>query len=144
MKTTEPFAVEDHRRAHAVLHEDLHRLEDVAHPTARHDAALLRVRLGITQAHLVEHFRFEEHNGYMDAVRKREPRLERTVELLADEHRQLAQSLAELIEEAEAATGVGDALRDGIRGWVQRVRRHEALENDVVQDAFTLDIGAED
>jgi hypothetical protein len=144
MKTSEPFAVEAHRRAHAVLHEDLRQLEEAAHPAAGQGPAELLARLGVTQAHLAEHFRFEEHDGYMDAVRKREPRLERTVEQLAEEHRQLAQALAQLVGEAGAATGVGPALRDGVRGWVQRVRRHEARENHLVQSAFNLDIGAED
>jgi hypothetical protein len=144
MKTTEPFAIEAHRRIHAVLHEDLCRLEEAAHPAAGQDPAALLARLAATQAHLVEHFRFEEHNGYMDAVRKREPRLERTVEQLALEHRQLAQSLAELVAEAGTATAVGEALRGSVRGWLQRVRRHEVRENDLVQNAFNLEIGAED
>jgi hypothetical protein len=144
MTRTEPFATEGHRRVHAVLHEDLRRLEEAARPTARHDVALLRARLGITEAHLVEHFRLEEHNGYMDAVRKREPRLERAVEQLAEEHRRLAQTLATLLQEAAAESGVREALYQGVLDWVECVRRHEPRENHLVQDAFNLDIGAED
>jgi hypothetical protein len=31
-----------------------------------------------------------------------------------------------------------------VREWVERVRRHETRETDLVQDAYNLDIGAED
>ena len=88
--------------------------------------------------------RGEEQNGYMDAMRKREPRLERTIEQLAAEHGQLKQSLDALVREAGAATSLSGTLQNEIREWVERVRQHEIRENDLVQDAFNLDIGAED
>jgi hypothetical protein len=94
--------------------------------------------------HLTEHFRFEEQNGYMDVVREREPRLERTIQQLAEEHGQLTRSLDALIKEAGKATSLGDALREAILSWIECVRQHEARENDLVQDAFDLDIGVED
>jgi hemerythrin-like domain-containing protein len=103
----------------------------------------LRARLGATQTHVTEHFRFEEQNRYMDVVRKREPRLERAIQQLAEEHCQLAQSPVVLIELARAATSLDDSFREAVRRWVECVRQHEARENDVVLDAFNLDIGAE-
>jgi hypothetical protein len=93
---------------------------------------------------LTEHFGYEEQKGYMDVVRKREPRLERAIQQLAEEHGQLRQSLDGLIGQAGTATGLNDNLRELIREWIERVRRHEIRENDLVQDAFNLDIGAED
>jgi hypothetical protein len=104
----------------------------------------LRARLDATHRHIMEHFRFEEQNGYMDTVRKREPRLERSIEHLAEEHWQLAQSLNALIEQARSATSCDQAFRDQVRTWVEQVRQHEVRENELVQDAFNLDIGAED
>jgi hypothetical protein len=80
----------------------------------------------------------------MDVVRTREPRLERTIQQLAREHRQLAQSLEALIAQARAATDLHDRLQVAVREWVERVRQHEMRENNLVQDAFDLDIGAED
>jgi predicted nucleic acid-binding Zn-ribbon protein len=131
-------------RAHAALLEDLRKLEEAADPSSSTDLAEMRARLGATQAHITEHFRFEEENGYLEALQKREPRLEPTIQQLAEEHRQLAQSLEALVGEARSATSLGNTFREKTRQWIKRVRQHEHRENDLVQDAFNLDIGAED
>jgi hypothetical protein len=131
-------------RAHAALLEDLRKLEEVVHAISDARLAELRARLGVTRMHLTEHFRFEEQSGYMDVVRKREPRLERAVQQLADEHGQLRQTLDALIGELGSATHLDEALREKIPAWIKQVREHETRENDLVQDAFDLDIGAED
>ena len=80
----------------------------------------------------------------MDVVRKREPRLERNIQQLADEHCQLAGTLDSLVRKSGASTKLGDTLRQEVRAWIERVRQHEAREHDLVQDAFNLDIGTED
>ncbi len=80
----------------------------------------------------------------MDKVRKREPRLERAVQQLAEEHQQLMQALDAILAEANAAPAMTDALRDKIRAWVERIRNHETRENHLVQEAFGFDVGAED
>jgi hypothetical protein len=144
MGRTDNALVEALGRAHEGLLEDLRHLEGAAHPAAAEGLDGLRARLAATRAHLAAHFRFEEQNGYLDAVRKREPRLERAVQQLADEHRQLAESLEGLVREAGAATSLEDPLRQEVRAWIERVRQHEARENDLVQDAFNRDIGTED
>ncbi len=144
MGTTENSVAEALGRAHTALLADLRELAQAARPSSGEGLADLRARLVATQTHVTEHFRFEEQNGYMDAVREREPRLERAVRQLAEEHRQLAQSLEVLIGQAGAATSLGDSLREEVQEWVERARRHELRENDLVQDAFNLDIGAED
>ncbi len=144
MGTTENSVAEALGRAHAALLADLRELEQAARPSSREGLVELRARLVATQTHVTEHFRFEEQNGYMDAVRKREPRLERAIQQLAEEHRYPAQSLEVLVEQSGVATSLDDSLREEVQGWVERVRRHELRENDLVQDAFNLDIGAED
>jgi hypothetical protein len=144
MANNETSVAEALERAHAALLEDLHKLEEAAHPASGEVLAELRRRLEATRRHITEHFRFEEQNGYMDAVRKREPRLERTVEQLAQEHRALEQSLEALIGEATVVSGLSEAFREKVRRWVEEVQRHEARENDLVFDAFNLDISAED
>jgi len=131
-------------RAHAALLDDLRQLEEAVRRASGEGVAELRTRLDATRRHIAEHFRFEEQSGYMDAVRKQEPRLARTIDQLADEHGQLAQSLEALIRESAAAKSTGAALRDGVRSWVEHVRQHEARENDLVLDAFNLDLSAED
>jgi PAS domain S-box-containing protein len=114
------------------------------HPSSGEGPAELRARLGESRADITKHFRFEEQNGYMDVVRKREPRLERNIQQLADEHRRLVESLDGLVREFGTATKLGDTLRQEVRAWVEHVRQHEAREHDLVQDAFNLDIGPED
>jgi hypothetical protein len=132
------------RRAHAALFEDLRKLEQAARPGAGGDLAQLMACLGATHKHVTEHFGFEEQDGYMDTVRKREPRFDRIIQQLGEEHRELMQSLDALIREVRKAACFEDAVREKIRMWVERLRRHEARENDLVQDAFSLDIGLED
>jgi hypothetical protein len=143
MRTPEPPVVEALARAHESLLDDLRKLEEVTGQASGEGLAELRVRLGATREHLARHFRFEEQNGYMEAVRKREPRLGRAIEQLAGEHSQLLQTLEAVIAEAGVATRLGEALREGVRQWAGSVREHEARENELVQDTFNLDIGAE-
>jgi hemerythrin-like domain-containing protein len=131
-------------QAHATLLHDLAKLEEAVEPTSEESLAQLLSRLAAARSHLARHFHFEERNGYMDAVRKREPRLERTIQLLAEEHGELMASLETLIEQAKAATSLDDPCRDKVRKWVGRVRRHEVREGELVQDAFNQDIAAED
>jgi hypothetical protein len=144
MAKTERSIAEALSRAHAVLLEDLRKLREAVRPSSGEGVAELRARLDATRRHITEHFRFEEQNGYMDAIRKREPRLERAIEALAEDHRQLAQSLDVLVREAGKAPSLGHGLRKQVEDWLARVRQHEDRETDVVQDAFNLDIGAED
>ena len=144
MTNTRKSLAEDLVRAHKALMKDLTTLHEAAKPGSGEGVVALIARLGATRVHLTEHFRFEEQNGYMDTVREREPRLERAMHQLAEEHGELRKSLDGLIKEAGDATSLGDGLREAIRTWIERVRQHEARENDLVQDAFDLDIGAED
>ena len=136
--------VEVLRQVHTALLKDLARLEDAARSSVGTDSAEMRSRLERTRAHITEHFRFEEQNGYMDAVLDREPNLARTVESLREEHRQLAQELEGLIERTMTGRPMEDAFRDQVRSWLESVRRHEARENTLVQDAFNVDFGAQD
>jgi hypothetical protein len=143
MRAEETPVADTLRRAHAAVLEDLRALEQAVGPGPGGSAAQVCARLEAMQAHLVRHFLFEEWNGYLDGVRQKEPRLGRAVEKLAGEHRELADELEGLV----AATRAGDpegSLRERVRRWLGRVRRHEARGNDLVQDAFGLDLGAED
>jgi hypothetical protein len=131
-------------QAHVALLADLRELKQAVRPSSGEGLTELRLRLGAAQAHITEHFRFEEVNGYLGEVRKWEPRLDRAIEHLAEEHSQLKQYLETIIGEARVATSLGDPLREAIRECIERVRQHEIRENDLVQDAFNLDISAED
>jgi hypothetical protein len=131
-------------RAHDILLADLRKLEQAIRPARGDDLTELRKRLEATGSHIARHFRYEEENGYMPAVRKLQPRLERAAQQLVEEHAQLTESLEALIREAHALPEVNETFCQKVREWVRSLRRHEGRENELVQDAFNLDIGAED
>lgn len=135
---------EDLGRAHTALLADLRALSRAIRPLSGISVPDLRDRLVATRAHVAKHFRFEEQNGYLEAARKREPRLAHAIQQLAEEHRQLTQSLEALIGKTEATAEPGAPLREEIHKWIGHVRQHEIRENNLIQDVFTQDIGAED
>jgi ElaB/YqjD/DUF883 family membrane-anchored ribosome-binding protein len=139
-----PSVAEALRQAHAALGRDLRELAAAAGVPSGAGLAEVTVRLDKTREHLAEHFRFEEENGYMDAVLQRNPNRERTVQHLRDEHRRLTESLEALLGEAAAAGGPKEGLREKILAWVESVRDHESRENALVQEAFNVDLTAED
>jgi hypothetical protein len=144
MSTNKTPVAEALGRAHAALREDLRKLDAAINPRSGAKVPELAAGLAATRKHILAHFRFEEENGYMDAVRQREPRLERAIDQLAGEHRSLSQALDALITTTQDAPNLTDLLRDGVRVWVEQVRQHETREDELVQDAFNLDINAED
>jgi len=144
MARTENSAAEALGRAHAALLDDLRKLEESVDLPSGNGLAEVRTRLTATATHIAQHFRYEEQGGYMETLRKREPRLELAIQHLAQEHRLLSQSLDALRESAATATEVDDLLRGHIQRWVNHVRQHETRENDLVQDAYNQDIGAKD
>jgi hypothetical protein len=131
-------------RAHVALLGDLQDLEDAVSPTSRADVGVVAAALAAAREHVKAHFRFEEEDGYMEALRRREPHLERAIHQLAEEHHELAGSLDALVAEARAAPRLDDGLRERIRAWTTSLRQHEARENALVQDAFNRDVGPED
>lgn len=140
MSNVQAAGVEGLHQAHAVLRKDLGELEAAARPAGGAAPAVLDALLRRARAHLAEHFRFEEENGYMGAVLLREPNRGRQVEQLRDEHRRLFASLEALLGEA----GQGRAVGAKVLEWVAEVRRHEERENTLVQDVFNVDTAAED
>jgi hypothetical protein len=141
----EPLSVvEALREAHVALFEDLTDLEKTAHSSHGADSAAILSRLERTRAHITEHFRFEEQNGYMAFVLQREPNLARTVEQLRGEHHQLALKLEELLERMKMGQPLEEGFRNQIRSFVESVRQHETRENSLVQYAFNMDLTAED
>ncbi len=129
-------------RAHAVLLKDLEQVEQAMHSPTTRTSARFAAQLRRVQRHLREHFRFEERDGYLSAVRKREPQLDREINRLLQEHRQLAQALNALIEQADHSPEGAPA--EQVRAWVAQVRLHESRENALVEDVFNRDLIAAD
>jgi hypothetical protein len=137
MKKTQISITERISAAHARLLMDLDGLEQAADDPAGLSPHLERIR-----AHLGEHFQLEEQDGYMAGILKRKPHLEHAVRALLQEHRQLARTLDELL--IGSRRELDGALGPDVRRWVGEMRRHESRENELVEDAFNLDLGTED
>lgn len=131
-------------QAHQALEQALRILEAKLRPETQTDLTDLRDTLTATQKHVLDHFYLEAQNGYLNSVRQREPRLQHAIESLENEHHQLLGTLASLREKVFAATTLDANLRDALQEWVHGLRRHESLENTLVQDAFNFDVSAED
>ena len=130
--------------AHRELLTHLRQLERVAETLPDGDEGELVARLEATRARLDDHFRFEEGNGYMQAVLDRAPQLDRKVERLREEHGELRRGLAELTRKAEAAQVSSQRFREGLKEWVGHLRDHEKRENLLVEDVFNYEVSAED
>jgi hypothetical protein len=120
----------------------LRRLEEAA-SAAPANGKQMGAALEAARAQLAEHFRLEEQSGRLDGVRDSEPRLERAVRHLLEEHHELMRSLDGLLDEARAGDNL-EALQYRAREWIVAVREHEERENVLVVDAVNLDIPAED
>lgn len=141
MPSTDQLSGNGMGAAHAKLFANLRALQEVAtNPSA--DVATVQERLNKAGRDLAEHFRLEEEGGYLEAVRQRDPRLNRAIGDLLKEHRTIVKSLDELTHRDGRLRHVVD-LRDGIMAWIASVRRHERHENTLVQDAFNVDLAGE-
>jgi hypothetical protein len=129
-------------KAHRALLEEMQGLEPER--TAAEQPTAFIARLDRMRANLAEHFRFEEQNGYLDSILERHPHLERAVARLQVEHRDLLRALDEIRDAARSSATVTDDLRDRALQWTKKVRRHEQSENVLVEDAFNIDLAAED
>ncbi|MBM3993105.1 MAG: hemerythrin domain-containing protein [Planctomycetes bacterium] len=144
MKRSKEKIAEALRHAHHALLRDLRRLQDVARPGSDVTLIELRTLLSETYTHLCEHFRWEEQDGYLDELDEAEPRFQRVVQELGEEHRELRRTLDDLHGDTILASTVDPALLANIRNWIDRLRRHEARENSLVEDAVTSDLASAD
>jgi hypothetical protein len=127
-----------------LLQEELRVLEEWAAASGTADPAELVECLARLRTHLAEHFRLEEAEGYGVTVLVRAPHRERAVQALLKEHGELSRLLEGLTRTAASARCVTDELRETLRAWIHRLRRHESQENLLFEDAFDLECCAED
>lgn len=119
--------------AHGALLDDVAELERLVERSVQTEPAEVRRRLEILRGHLGKHFRFEEENGYMQAVLARAPHKERRVRQLREEHDVLWQSLAGLVWNSAELPARAEEFRQALREWVGQVRDHEERENLLVE-----------
>jgi hypothetical protein len=80
MENADTTPAENIGRAHASLLEDLRKLERSLHAGVLLSSPDLRSQLAATHSHITNHFAFEEQNGWMDSIRRQEPRLDHAIQ----------------------------------------------------------------
>lgn len=131
-------------QAHNDLLRDLRGLGHFIQPAEEASIVELRNRLAATYTHVCDQFCLEEQGGYLDDIQVSEPRLQRTIGELSEDHRKLLDALTQIRDDAAVARSVDDVLRHKVRAWIDRFLQHETRENDVIQDAVDSDCGAGD
>lgn len=90
--------------------------------------------------HMDCHFSFEEREGFMVHVTRRQPALVPQLEELRREHESLRNDFQDLLAVCERS--LSDSTRTQLLGpqldaILERLEQHERAENAMVQDAFT-------
>lgn len=129
-------------------HEDLERsLRRLRRTLKRGGRPATTVSL-LDDAHsrLVRHFAFEEEGGYFRDMLRRSPRLRPRAKRLLAQHPELLERLERVRELASEATAApaADALQEAFGAFLALYEEHEQGEEDLLQEAFGRDIGAND
>ena len=91
---------------------------------------------------LVEHFADEEEDGYFGALRAERPELDHRIERLKGEHAPLLEAL-EILDRRVPHANLG-VIKEEVRKVLDTLRRHEAGERALLQDAVVVDVGVGD
>ncbi|MEO2046859.1 MAG: hemerythrin domain-containing protein [Pirellulales bacterium] len=108
---------------------------------------ILGSQLSVLAQKLQEHFLEEEEGGFFDHIRKRAPQLSTNSTQLEKEHVDLLGQIRDLI--AKAATCEGSepwwqGLKTDFHDFSKLLTQHESLENQLLQRAYSEDIGFHD
>jgi len=92
---------------------------------------------------LLEHFGREELGGYLIEVRTAAPQLTGRAEELLKEHGQLRARCDELVELVRKANRSvpRERMADEFQRFAHDLFAHESAENDLVYEAFAVDLG---
>lgn len=99
---------------------------------------------------LATHFALEEAFGYFEDAVDVAPHLTRAADSLRNEHSTLFLELCDLVEEAErllyreSSSGVARRLANRFHDFHNRLKDHEARENELILDSLDCDIGVGD
>ena len=137
--------LEEHRRLHGYLEE----VEAALSATQPKEAVTssLASALGQLGPFVQAHFAREEEERLFDRIQERWPHAAGACERLRGEHRVLLARLERLRAEAEAGSIDERALStlvDGARSLLKDLRRHEALENELLTASLDDAMAAQD
>lgn len=105
----------------------------------RVQAALAELRHDFT-----DHVELTEAEGGLYAdIKEKAPRLSAKVQVLLDEHDEIAElceSAFNRLEHADPAADI-DALREEVTGLIGKIARHRQHGSDLVYEAYVVDLG---
>lgn len=133
-------------REHQELRELLRRVDEAV-SAGESAGPKLQTVLGELSDELRVHFTQEETDGYFTDIVGRAPHLTDKVKELGRQHLDFLVTVRELIDLAgdSASTTEGrDRFEKSYRQFIEQFLAHEAAENDLVQEAYTTDIGSKD
>ena len=99
------------------------------------------------QAELNDHFALEEAGGYFAEVCEARPRLVGEIKRLREQHEQFQDQLKEmsrLAAESSNPTTGWRAVERSFNDMARELLKHEAAENQLIQEAYSRDLGSND
>ena len=144
-------ALSEAKRRRATLHDALVHLEiAISSPAAGRipewTALVTKEMVGVRDAFDQHVLVTEKPDGLYEEIIMRAPRLDGTVRRLKDEHPDIAEKIAQMVQRLEAATIGGpewplDDARDDLQRFIGTVIRHRQKGADLVWEAYNVDIG---
>ena len=131
---------------HLDLERKLAEVRQVLEASDANPKAIVRELVLLTRQ-VLAHFRREEEGGYLAEAVEAAPRFKDVATKLKNQHPEFVHRLDLL--ESLAAVGDGSArwrqqLTAMYEDFLKRFEEHEHAENRLVQEAFNVDVGAED
>jgi iron-sulfur cluster repair protein YtfE (RIC family) len=143
---TAPEVQERIRKEHERLRE---LLGQISRELASHRGTPARVtrQLRTLRDELDTHFAEEEDHGFFEQITEQAPRFSGQTQKLSDQHVDMLSKLAVLIDDSEHGDG-SDAWWDGLvaefHALSRELMQHEHEENELLQKAYSVDIGTKD
>jgi hypothetical protein len=144
-------ALSEARKRRATLHDALVHLEiAISSPAAGRipewTALVTKEVIGIRDAFDQHVMVTEKPGGLYEEIITRAPRLDGTVRRLQQEHPDIVEKVAQMVERLEKATIGGpewplDDARDDLQRFIGTVIRHRQKGADLVWEAYNVDIG---
>lgn len=137
---------EEMRREHEELRELLGKVRRVIAKRAESVAHVSDILASLV-THVETHFADEEVEGLFDELAEQAPRLTERTEQLRQEHVQLRAAIGKLAELAASGDTSSDwwqQLETAFHQFSTQLMHHETKENELLQEAYTEDIGSQD
>ena len=122
---------------------DLRQMLKERSPSNNHTLQILLTRL---LRNLPEITRHSSIGGYMTVVLERCPRLHRQIKTLQSANQDCIQALQDLYDSIQCESSFNDVSKETDRGlatWMESFGRLRSRESQLLQEAFTADIGGE-